>query len=83
MNSTDGPRRGAVVTDTGAQSQCRSARRRRPLFTGELLDKRGDVGNEATASIHRKSPSFEEQEHPLSRNGHQGHRPHRPARPRR
>jgi len=65
MNSTDGLRRGAVVTDTGAPITVPvGPKTLGRLFNvlGEPLDKRGDVGNEATASIHRKSPSFEEQE---------------------
>jgi F-type H+-transporting ATPase subunit beta len=65
MNSTDGLRRGAVVTDTGAPITVPvGPKTLGRLFNvlGEPLDKRGDVGNESTASIHRKSPSFEEQE---------------------
>ncbi len=65
MNSTDGLRRGAVVVDTGAPiSVPVGPKTLGRLFNvlGEPLDKRGDVGQESVASIHRKPPTFEEQE---------------------
>jgi len=65
MNSTDGLRRGAEVVDTGAPISV-------PVGTptlgrlfnvlGEALDGRGPVNAEKKASIHRKPPTFEEQE---------------------
>jgi F-type H+-transporting ATPase subunit beta len=65
MNSTDGLRRGAAVRDTGAPITVPVG----PATLGRLfdvlghaIDKRGDVSNEHSASIHRKAPSFEEQE---------------------
>jgi F-type H+-transporting ATPase subunit beta len=65
MNSTDGLRRGAEVIDTGRPiSVPVGPKTLGRLFNvlGEALDRRGDVGNETTHSIHRKPPSFEEQE---------------------
>jgi len=65
MTSTDGLRRGAEVSDTGAPiSVPVGPKTLGRLFNvlGEPLDRRGDVGAEARASIHRKAPSFEEQE---------------------
>jgi len=65
MNSTDGLRRGAAVRDTGAPITVPVG----PATLGRLfdvlgnaIDRRGDVSNEHSASIHRKAPSFEEQE---------------------
>jgi len=65
MTSTDGLRRGAAVVDTGAPiSVPVGPKTLGRLFNvlGEPLDKRGDVGAESVASIHRKPPTFEEQE---------------------
>jgi len=65
MNSTDGLRRGAEVVDTGAPITVPvGPKTLGRLFNvlGEPLDKRGDVGTEQSASIHRKPPTFEEQE---------------------
>jgi F-type H+-transporting ATPase subunit beta len=65
MNTTDGLRRGAEAVDTGAPiSVPVGPKTLGRLFNvlGEPLDRRGDVGAERTASIHRKPPSFEEQE---------------------
>jgi F-type H+-transporting ATPase subunit beta len=65
MNSTDGLRRGAVAVDTGAPiSVPVGPKTLGRLFNvlGEPLDKRGDMGRESIRSIHRKPPSFEEQE---------------------
>ncbi len=63
MNTTDGLRRGAVVTDTGAPiSVPVGPETLGRLFNvlGEPLDKKGDVEG-ARASIHRKPPAFDEQ----------------------
>jgi F-type H+-transporting ATPase subunit beta len=65
MNTTDGLRRGAEVRDTGAPiSVPVGPQTLGRLFNvlGEPLDRRGDVGAQATSSIHRKAPTFEEQE---------------------
>jgi F-type H+-transporting ATPase subunit beta len=65
MNSTDGLRRGDAVVDTGGPiSVPVGPKTLGRLFNvlGEPLDSRGDVGAERTASIHRKAPTFEEQE---------------------
>jgi F-type H+-transporting ATPase subunit beta len=65
MTSTDGLRRGADATDTGAPiSVPVGPETLGRLFNvlGEPLDGKGDVGAKAKASIHRKPPSFEEQE---------------------
>ncbi len=65
MHSTDGLRRGAEVRDTGAPiSVPVGPQTLGRLFNvlGDPLDKRGDVSSAGTASIHRKPPSFEEQE---------------------
>src|SRR5262245_43131616 len=65
MNSTDGVRRGDSVIDTGRPISVPVG----PKTLGRLfnvlgvpLDGRGDIGSEAKSSIHRKAPSFEEQE---------------------
>ncbi len=65
MNSTDGLRRGAAVTNTGAPISV-------PVGQGTLgrlfnvlglpLDGRGEVKSATKASIHRKPPAFDEQE---------------------
>jgi len=63
MNTTDGLRRGAVVTDTGAPiSVPVGPNTLGRLFNvlGEPLDKKGEVAGNRS-SIHRKPPSFEEQ----------------------
>src|SRR3974377_1806653 len=65
MNSTDGLRRGAEVVEPGAPITVPvGPKTLGRLFNvlGEPLDKRGDVGTEQSASIHRKPPTFEEQE---------------------
>ena len=65
MNSTDGLRRGAEVLDTGAPITVPvGPKTLGRLFNvlGEPLDKRGDVPKEPASSIHRKPPTFEEQE---------------------
>jgi F-type H+-transporting ATPase subunit beta len=65
MNSTDGLRRGASVRDTGKPiSVPVGPPTLGRLFNvlGEPLDRRGDVSDGPTASIHRKPPTFEEQE---------------------
>jgi F-type H+-transporting ATPase subunit beta len=65
MNSTDGLRRGAPVTNTGAPISVPVG----PATLGRLfnvlgspLDGRGDVKADSKFSIHRKPPAFEEQE---------------------
>jgi F-type H+-transporting ATPase subunit beta len=65
MNSTDGMRRGDSAVDTGKPISVPVG----PKTLGRLfnvlgvpLDGRGDVGSDAKSSIHRKPPSFEEQE---------------------
>ncbi len=65
MHSTDGLRRGAEVTDTGAPITVPVG----PATLGRLfdvlgtaIDRRGDVSREHTASIHRKAPAFDEQQ---------------------
>ena len=65
MNSTDGLRRGAAVTNTGAPISV-------PVGQGTLgrlfnvlglpLDGHGEVKSATKASIHRKPPAFDEQE---------------------
>jgi F-type H+-transporting ATPase subunit beta len=65
MASTDGLRRGASVVDTGKPiSVPVGTATLGRLFNvlGEALDGRGPVDAKQTASIHRKPPSFEEQE---------------------
>ena len=65
MNSTDGLRRGAEVRDTGAPITVPvGPKTLGRLFNvlGQPLDKKGDVPDDQTASIHRKPPTFEEQE---------------------
>jgi F-type H+-transporting ATPase subunit beta len=65
MTATEGLRRGAPVTDTGGPiSVPVGPPTLGRLFNvlGEPLDKRGDVGTRDTLPIHRKPPSFEEQE---------------------
>ncbi|MEX2245355.1 MAG: F0F1 ATP synthase subunit beta [Dehalococcoidia bacterium] len=65
MNSTDGLRRGAEAIDTGRPISVPVG----PATLGRLfnvlgqpLDGRGPVNAEKTSSIHRKPPTFEEQE---------------------
>src|SRR5574338_696112 len=65
MEPTEGLRRGAEVVDTGSPISVPVG----PATLGRLfdvlgtaLDKRGEVSHEHTASIHRKAPSFDEQE---------------------
>ena len=65
MDSTDGLRRGATARDLGAPVTVPVG----PATLGRLfnvlgtaIDKRGDVSREHTAPIHRKPPSFEEQQ---------------------
>ncbi len=65
MNSTDGLRRGDAAVHTGGPiSVPVGPKTLGRLFNvlGEPLDSRGDVGAERLASIHRKAPTFEEQE---------------------
>jgi F-type H+-transporting ATPase subunit beta len=65
MASTDGLRRGATAIDTGAPITVPvgpATLGRLFNVLGEPLDKRGAIDSPAKASIHRKAPSFEEQE---------------------
>ncbi len=65
MTATEGLRRGTPVIDTGKPITVPvgpSTLGRLFNVLGEPLDKRGDVSQEHSASIHRKAPSFEEQE---------------------
>ncbi len=65
MDSTDGLRRGAPAVDTGRPITVPvGPQTLGRLFNvlGKPLDKRGDVADDRMASIHRKAPSFEEQE---------------------
>jgi F-type H+-transporting ATPase subunit beta len=65
MNSTDGLRRGDAAVDTGRPISVPVG----PKTLGRLfnvlgvpLDGRGEIGADARSSIHRKAPTFEEQE---------------------
>ena len=63
LGSSDGLRRGLMVTNTGNPSRCPWARP--PLgrimdVLGTPIDERGPVGQELTASIHRKAPAYDE-----------------------
>jgi F-type H+-transporting ATPase subunit beta len=65
MEPTEGLRRGAEVVDTGSPITVPvgpSTLGRLFNVLGQPLDKKGDVSGEHAASIHRKPPSFEEQE---------------------
>src|SRR6201993_4473399 len=64
MDSTDGLKRGQVVTDTGKQICAPVGRKtlgRIMNVIGEPVDEMGPIGNEKEFAIHREAPSFENQ----------------------
>jgi len=64
MDSTDGLKRGQVVTDTGKQICAPVGRKtlgRIMNVIGEPVDEMGPIGNEKESPIHREAPSFEDQ----------------------
>src|SRR5450631_1928269 len=64
MDSTDGLKRGQVVTDTGKQICAPVGRKtlgRIMNVIGEPVDEMGPIGNEKEYAIHREAPSFEDQ----------------------
>jgi len=64
MDSTDGLKRGQVVTDTGKQICAPVGRKtlgRIMNVIGEPVDEMGPIGNEKEYAIHREAPSFEHQ----------------------
>lgn len=63
LGSSDGLRRGIVVTNTGAPITVpvgKATLGRIMDVLGRPIDERGDVGQELTASIHRKAPVYDE-----------------------
>lgn len=63
LGSSDGLRRGLVVTNTGAPITVpvgKATLGRIMDVLGRPIDERGDVGQELTASIHRKAPAYDE-----------------------
>ena len=64
MDSTDGLKRGQVVTDTGKQICAPVGRKtlgRIMNVIGEPVDEKGPIGNEKEYPIHRDAPAFEDQ----------------------
>jgi F-type H+-transporting ATPase subunit beta len=64
MDSTDGLKRGQVVTDTGKQICAPVGAKtlgRIMNVIGEPVDEMGPIGNEKEYAIHREAPSFESQ----------------------
>jgi F-type H+/Na+-transporting ATPase subunit beta len=64
MDSTDGLKRGQVVTDTGKQICAPVGRKtlgRIMNVIGEPVDEMGPIGNEKEYAIHREAPAFEDQ----------------------
>ncbi len=64
MSSSDGLRRGAAVTDTGAPIQVpvgKSTLGRVFNVLGEVIDQQGDVKVEKTYPIHKPAPAFTDQ----------------------
>src|ERR1039457_1344519 len=64
MDSTDGLKRGQVVTDTGKQICAPVGAKtlgRIMNVIGEPVDEMGPIGNEKEYAIHREAPSFEHQ----------------------
>lgn len=63
LGSSDGLRRGLVVTNTGAPITVpvgKATLGRIMDVLGRPIDERGPVGQEVTASIHRKAPAYDE-----------------------
>jgi F-type H+-transporting ATPase subunit beta len=63
LGSSDGLRRGLIVTNTGAPITVpvgKSTLGRIMDVLGRPIDERGPVGQEVTASIHRKAPAYDE-----------------------
>jgi len=63
LGSSDGLRRGLVVTNTGAPITVpvgKATLGRIMDVLGSPIDERGPVGQELTASIHRKAPAYDE-----------------------
>ncbi|WP_076998035.1 F0F1 ATP synthase subunit beta [Variovorax sp. KK3] len=63
LGSSDGLRRGIVVTNTGAPITVpvgKATLGRIMDVLGRPIDERGEVGQELTASIHRKAPVYDE-----------------------
>ena len=63
LGSSDGLRRGIMVTNTGAPITVpvgKATLGRIMDVLGRPIDERGDVGQELTASIHRKAPAYDE-----------------------
>src|SRR5688572_26452787 len=63
LGSSDGLRRGITVTNTGAPITVpvgKATLGRIMDVLGRPIDERGDVGQELTASIHRKAPAYDE-----------------------
>lgn len=63
LGSSDGLRRGLIVTNTGAPITVpvgKATLGRIMDVLGRPIDERGDVGQEVTASIHRKAPAYDE-----------------------
>ncbi|WP_432728096.1 F0F1 ATP synthase subunit beta [Variovorax sp. W6] len=63
LGSSDGLRRGLIVTNTGAPITVpvgKATLGRIMDVLGRPIDERGDVGQELTASIHRKAPAYDE-----------------------
>ncbi len=64
MDSTDGLKRGQIVTDTGKQICAPVGAKtlgRIMNVIGEPVDEMGPIGNEKEYAIHREAPSFEDQ----------------------
>jgi F-type H+-transporting ATPase subunit beta len=63
LGSSDGLRRGLIVTNTGAPITVpvgKATLGRIMDVLGRPIDERGEVGQELTASIHRKAPAYDE-----------------------
>src|SRR5246127_3400293 len=63
LGSSDGLRRGLIVTNTGAPITVpvgKATLGRIMNVLGEPIDERGPVSRETTASIHRKAPAYDE-----------------------
>ncbi|MBP8228977.1 MAG: F0F1 ATP synthase subunit beta, partial [Xylophilus sp.] len=63
LGSSDGLRRGLMVTNTGASITVpvgKATLGRIMDVLGRPIDERGEVSQELTASIHRKAPAYDE-----------------------